>query len=145
MSLLESLIKGVFVFGLCYLQGIVLFALLTIDCLNDDEKRAAHYKSRKQTSAGYRFVPVACICLTSGVLGNIWIRSGDWVSLAQLGIAFATAFNNGTNVVDPANSLSGENPTTSKPNNEAAVLSRIKKGHLLDALGFTLVSIGLLL
>jgi hypothetical protein len=102
-----------------------------------DAEAVSYYKSRKHNTS-YKIVPIACGCLSVGLFGNIWIRCADWISLGQLCVAFGTAYNNGTNMVDPANSLA------EKKAHESEILSRIAKGHVIDVLGFTLLFLGLL-
>ena len=136
MVLAEQIFKGSFLFGLTYLQGMVLYAWTMVDLRGDQANALAHYQSRKN-HVSYKVVPVACICLTVGVFSNVWFRSADAVSLAQLAIAFGTVFNNGTNVVDPANSLKEQK------GHEGEILSRVRKGHLVDILGFTALFAGL--
>jgi hypothetical protein len=132
--IVDELARWSFLAGLSYLQGMVVYSLITVDLRRqgDDKKAVNYYQSRKQNTS-YKIVPVACTCLTAGLLANVWVRSADLVSLAQLGIAFGTALNNGTNVVDPANSLA------EKKGHETAILSQITKGHLIDAIGFTVL------
>jgi hypothetical protein len=140
--MMDILSKWVMLGGVSYLQAMCLFSLFAVDLparSNDPEavqKALAYYRDRNE-EISYKVVPVFCVLLTAGILANVVLHR-DLSSLGLLGAAFGTAYNNGTNVVDPANSLA----TTKEK--EDQVLSQVLKGHAIDVFGFSALFLGVL-
>ena len=143
MTITASSVAGVCLgTGLAYLTSVVLYALVAVDFPASSHKTrqyaVEHYRHRSTASLMYRLVPAACTLLTTGVLVNVYAQQANLSSLTLLGLALATATNNGRNVVDPARSLSNPKNSSSP---EGAVLDQISRGHAMDLVGF--VAMGL--
>lgn len=128
--------------GLGYLTGIVAYALIVFDLPattsspSDDkflQKALDHYLNRQKTNLSYKLVPIACVLLTLGVISNVFLQRCSVGSILSLVAAFLTAYNNGSNVVDPANALAEKNEDKL---DEYAVLKGVTRGHLVDLVGF---------
>lgn len=163
--------------GLFYLQAMVLYSLIEYDAgplvssvwQSPPPKRPLHhpsttaqasaairyhYQTRGTASYAYRLVPVACVSLTMGLLGNVCFhflgqsssssssslsdtaaeRSSGWGPILALIVGFATAWNNGQNVVNPANAL-----TKSSAVDAIVLQQQIAWGHVVDVVGFTIL------
>jgi hypothetical protein len=147
--MMETFSKGAMLGGISYLQAMCLYSLVVVDlpARSGDPKAVqnalAHYRARKEGSIFYKMVPFFCVLLTTGVVANVVVRRLDLSSLCLLGTTFGTAYNNGTNVVDPANSLA-TTPSTKEKDEQVLVLQQVLKGHAIDVFGFSALFLGVL-
>ena len=156
MSAFHFLADAALYTGIFYLQSKVSYSLLKYDlpatssCSSETansnharstspQQQAAldYYCNRKTTDLSYKVVPVACILLTVGVLANVFLDGslGNYVTLLA---SLLTAYNNGQNVVNPANALAAD-AKGDKQEDVLKVLKGITRGHWIDFMGFTVI------
>lgn len=146
MITIEETAQWSFLGGISYLSAIGIHTLIVVDLkahnaakntrkitnisssssttsiLHVHELAAIEYYKRRSGYLSYMVAPIACISLTLGILANLWFRLGDIWSISSLVVAFGTAYNNGANVVNHANSLkelydNDDKKKNDKPNN----------------------------
>lgn len=132
--MIESLVYGLLYVGIFGLMSTVAYSFLLCDVpvlmvLPGSEINARqHYSARGRH---YRIaVPVYCVCLTTGVVGNL-LQHRNLAALFAFMVAFGTAVNNGKNVVNPSKQLAKKGTYH--------LLRRIAHGHIIDMVGFILI------